>query len=808
MLDVALDGLEVLVGVPAQRQVAADVPRVDPVERVVPAAQAPRSGRRERVAPPQRLVAGEPRHQHRHHQAFLYVDQPLPHEQVPEHLEVLDRDRVAVVVVRDRLGGRGDALALGDGVHDRGALAAHRRRALRGPVAQLVQRVRRGLAGGVLPGLAVGAREATADAEQATDRAEDAGHAEAAADAAGGGVRAAACRLRQRPGDDLADVPVPVEAGVDPVARRTRLLAAGHLAAFPVDHGELLLLAGSEGEAVEQVAHRVAVGHPLLLEPQHVAVRDRRGLVDGQVVVPEDRVLAGEPTPAGLARDGATEEPVQVRVQREPGCAGDATRGDRAGVPGQRLQHVRVDVEVLRQRGQGAADVLAGVPVVRVAPVRPTGPAGEARAARVRVTFGAYDGCLLQQPGQELVDDATRHLARLLQGQPADLGLGGPHAVGEGVLLQRPVGLGEVDAAPGAGVGGEGAVGTGEVGAVGGAGRLGPVATAAVVLVLLHLGEVEDEDHRLGELLALEVHRHGHRIVVDPDGRVRGAELAERVRPGEVAARVGGHDEQGTEVGILRVVLGGSPDHDLQSGRRTFSGVVDHLAAELGRLARRRIGVRQGGAEDLGIDLDGHLLGQVRTGLGTGGEQCPVRGEHAEEHRVEEGRPGWHREGELPGCGRRGRRCERHPGAGLRSCAGPGQVDRVPGEVTDRRGRLLQEHRNALGRRSRRIARDHPVPVQLEDVPGESLHREQVLELAERPLRLAVLHDPACQRLVDHRQAHELLDGRDVDVEPFHGVPPRSEARSAGEVGTWAQLPACPSPVSGLRPRPDGRINC
>ena len=127
-------------------------------------------------------------------------------------------------------------------------------------------------------------------------------------------------------GDDLADVAVAVEAGVDPVARRTRLLAAGHLAAFPVDHGELLLLAGREGEAVEQVAHRVAVGHPLLLEPQHVAVRDRRGLVDGQVVVPEDRVLAGEPTPAGLARDRAAEEPVQVRVQRQPGGAGDASR--------------------------------------------------------------------------------------------------------------------------------------------------------------------------------------------------------------------------------------------------------------------------------------------------------------------------------------------------------------------------------------------------------------------------------------------------------------------------------------------------
>ena len=58
--------------------------------------------------------------------------------EVPQHLEVLDGDRMAVVVVRDDLGLHAQRLALPGRLHDRRPLAPHRARRLHRAVARLV----------------------------------------------------------------------------------------------------------------------------------------------------------------------------------------------------------------------------------------------------------------------------------------------------------------------------------------------------------------------------------------------------------------------------------------------------------------------------------------------------------------------------------------------------------------------------------------------------------------------------------------------------------------------------------------------
>ena len=331
----ALDRLEALVGVPADRQVAADVRRGDPAEGVEPAAQPERYGGGERVAPAQRLVAGEPRHQHRDEQALLDVDDPLPHQQVPQHLEVLDGDRVAVVVVGHRLGRRRHPLALGDRAHHRRALAAYGGGALDGAVAQLVERVGRGLPGGVLPGVAVGAGEAAAHPEQPADGSDDGTDPEAAGESAGGGAGAAAAGLLECPRHDLADVAVAVDHRLQAVAGLPELVARGGLLALPVHHRQLLLLARCEREAVEQVAHGVAVGHPLLLEPQQVAVGDGHRLVDRGVVVPVDGVVRVQAAPARRPGHDRAQQALQVAVEREDRCVTDLVDRQPLGVAGE-----------------------------------------------------------------------------------------------------------------------------------------------------------------------------------------------------------------------------------------------------------------------------------------------------------------------------------------------------------------------------------------------------------------------------------------------------------------------------------------
>src|SRR5581483_7359861 len=173
---------------------------------------------------------------------FLDVDESLAYEQVPQDLEVLHRDCVAVVVVGDRLGRGDDAFALRDGLDDRRAQAPHGRRALDRPVAQLVQRARRGAPRRVLPGAAVRARVAAADAEHRPDGADDRADAETARDAAAGGARAAARALAERARDDLVDVAVALEERVELLAKVDGLRSRRRLPPLPVDDGDLLLL--------------------------------------------------------------------------------------------------------------------------------------------------------------------------------------------------------------------------------------------------------------------------------------------------------------------------------------------------------------------------------------------------------------------------------------------------------------------------------------------------------------------------------------------------------------------------------------
>ena len=127
-------------------------------------------------------------------------------------------------------------------------------------------------------------------------------------------------------------------------------MAGGGLTAFPVDDGDLLLLAGSQRHAVEQIAHGVAVRDPLLLEAQDVPVRDRAGLMECRVVVPVHRVAGAERPAPRAARERGAEIALQVTVPRELRGAVDSLQGRRAGSPRERLECRRVVEAADRRR--------------------------------------------------------------------------------------------------------------------------------------------------------------------------------------------------------------------------------------------------------------------------------------------------------------------------------------------------------------------------------------------------------------------------------------------------------------------------
>ena len=120
----------------------------------------------QRITPTHGLARVERGHQQRHEEHLARVGEALPHLEVSQHLEVLDRQRVAVVVVRDALGRDLEALALRHRLDHRRAQAANRVGRLHDAVAQLLAVGRRDLAEAVLRCTTARGPEPARDAEQ------------------------------------------------------------------------------------------------------------------------------------------------------------------------------------------------------------------------------------------------------------------------------------------------------------------------------------------------------------------------------------------------------------------------------------------------------------------------------------------------------------------------------------------------------------------------------------------------------------------------------------------------------------------
>src|SRR5690606_9110708 len=120
---------------------------------------------------------------------------------------------------------------------------------------------------------------AARDAEEAADRARRAEQAERRR----AGCRAAAgatdALLAHHAREHLADVPIAHHLREELFVEADALAAPGAVLPVPVDDRQALLLRRREGQAVEEVAERVAVCLPGLLEAQEVTMRDGRGLV-------------------------------------------------------------------------------------------------------------------------------------------------------------------------------------------------------------------------------------------------------------------------------------------------------------------------------------------------------------------------------------------------------------------------------------------------------------------------------------------------------------------------------------------------
>ena len=78
--------------------------------------------RRDLLAPAQGFVRTERRDRERYEEALAHLSELLRDLQVPQHLEVLDRQRVTMVVVHDDVCLRAHGLALTAGLHDRRTL--------------------------------------------------------------------------------------------------------------------------------------------------------------------------------------------------------------------------------------------------------------------------------------------------------------------------------------------------------------------------------------------------------------------------------------------------------------------------------------------------------------------------------------------------------------------------------------------------------------------------------------------------------------------------------------------------------------
>ena len=97
-----------------------------------------------------------------------------------------------------------------------------------------------------------------------------------------------------------------------------RFLPDCRFAPLPIEHGDLFLLARREWQAVEQPAHRIAIGDPFLFEMKNMTMGDSTGLVNGRIVVPVDWVTATQPRTVGRDHkrfvDGAKNVEVLARL--------------------------------------------------------------------------------------------------------------------------------------------------------------------------------------------------------------------------------------------------------------------------------------------------------------------------------------------------------------------------------------------------------------------------------------------------------------------------------------------------------------
>ncbi len=345
---------------------------------------------------------------------------------------------------------------------------------------------------------------------------------------------------------------------------------------------------------------------------------------------------------------------------------------------------------------------------------------------------------------------------------------GRPDEVRVGELLERPVGLREVDAATCARIGGERAVGAREVLRVGSARRiLAVVAGAVLVLEARRLWELHREDHGGGERLLLEVDRDRLGLLPHRDGRVRLREVAEGVRREEVAVRVGRRDDERPEVLRLRIDHRRPPEHDLETGGRALPVRVDHLSADTRRLTGGRIVVRLGSAVRARRDLQRQLCRQALSETRALEEHGAVRSEDAEGDVARKGSSRRQGQRSLPrGADGRGR-CERD---GLVRLAEPPRSldrDEMAGVVARPVG-WLQGHseRARLGFRGRARRGGEQRPQLGEQPVRDARDLAQLLERGEPAGALAV-HDDALGEDIAHAgQREELLARRAVDVNP------------------------------------------
>ena len=248
---------------------------------------------------------------------------------------------------------------------------------------------------------------------------------------------------------------------------------------------------------MQQVAERVAVRLPDLPELQDVPVRDRRGLVEGGRLVPVHRVLFVERRASGGLTPMRAQEVLEQLMRGEPLGGHQADRRELVGIDEhgsqalggqerQRLCERRVDRRGVR-RSAPLRDRAHAVPIEgyqrrgrrrsvngRAATVDADGRAlrrSGRHAGHERVGRRSKLECgIRRRPDLQLAVDRVLaegqpldpegkvgwQLDRRLEVRALDLRIRRADDLVERQLLERPVGRGEVDAAPGAEVGREG----------------------------------------------------------------------------------------------------------------------------------------------------------------------------------------------------------------------------------------------------------------------------------------------------------------------------------------------------------------